>query len=356
MIKRLVLVVLSFVLVMSCVLVLSKSVFACSTMHVKSADGRGKWVGKTYDWDLGHGSLYVNQKDRIKVNTHPYSPKKFSWTSAYGSLTFSQFGKEFPVSGINEKDLIVETLWLNSSAYPDLNEQGVALLNELQWVQYILDTSASVEEAISQAAQVDILPLQGQVHYFVCDQTQCAAFEYLNKKLVINKTGSGSKYSVLTNSEYQKSVLNLKNYTEFGGNRPIPSNYDSLARFARMAAQIQAKPQAADASEIIARLGSVRHTTQTQWTLVYDFEAKTVEFFTKESSSRKKIQLDKLNFDCKEETLVFDMNSKSEGSITNNLIKLTPEYDKAMIMKNTFLDLEMQTQLSEYPSKYTSCK
>lgn len=70
----------------------------------------------------------------------------------------------------------------------DLNPDGPALLNELQWVQYNLDTSASVKAAIYQSSKIDILPLYTKVHYFVCDQAECASFEYLNKNLVINRT------------------------------------------------------------------------------------------------------------------------------------------------------------------------
>lgn len=329
--------------------------FGCSVFMLKDAQGKAQWLGKSYDWELGHGAIFVNQRNRFKKNAYSQSPKEFFWLSKYGSLTFSQFGKEFPVSGVNEKNLVVETLRLNSSMYPEISPEGSARLNELQWVQYILDTAASVKEAISQSSKIDILPLYTKVHYFVCDQAECATFEYLNKKLVINRTGSDKKFSVLTNSEYIEGLNSLKKYSEFGGPDIIPQGYNSNARFARLSAQIKLSPQAIDSANIFQRLLSVRNLNRTQWSLVYNLQEKSVEFFTKETLGHKLIRYNELVFDCFEETVVFDMNSKTQGEITSSLEKMNPEFNKNLIRKNIFLSSRLQDHLMEYPDKYTSC-
>lgn len=329
--------------------------YGCSAFMLKDIHGKGQWLGKSYDWELGHGSIFVNQRNRFKKNAYSQSPKEFSWISKYGSLTFSQFGKEFPVSGVNEKSLVVETLRLSSSQYPDLNPDGPARLNELQWVQYILDTSASVKEAIYQSSKIDILPLYTKVHYFVCDQAECATFEYLNKNIVINRTDNDKRLSVLTNNEYIDGINSLKKYSEFGGSEIIPQGYDSKVRFARLSAQIKLAPQAFDSTNIFQRLQSVQSLNRTQWTLVYNFQEKSVEFFTKETLWHKLIRYNELVFDCSDETLVFDMNSKIQGEITSYLEKMKPEFNKNLIRKNVFLSSKLQYHLMEYPDKYTSC-
>lgn len=38
-----------------------------------------------------------------------------SRTSKYGSITFNQYRKEFPIGGMNEKGLVIEALWLNEN-------------------------------------------------------------------------------------------------------------------------------------------------------------------------------------------------------------------------------------------------
>ena len=73
--------------------------------------------------------------------------KPFTWTSRFGSLTFNQYGREFPSGGINEKGLVVELMWLDDTRYPAPDGRGE--LPTLQWIQYQLDTAANVDDANS---------------------------------------------------------------------------------------------------------------------------------------------------------------------------------------------------------------
>ncbi len=40
------------------------------------------------------------------------------WTAVYGSISFNQYGKEFPTGGMNEKGLVVELMWLDETKFP----------------------------------------------------------------------------------------------------------------------------------------------------------------------------------------------------------------------------------------------
>ena len=60
-----------------------------------------------------------------------------SWVSQYGSITFNQYGKEFPTGGMNEKGLVVELMWLDGTIYPQPDERPA--IGVLQWIQYQLD-------------------------------------------------------------------------------------------------------------------------------------------------------------------------------------------------------------------------
>jgi penicillin V acylase-like amidase (Ntn superfamily) len=337
------------------VTVSSLPTLACSTLMAKNAIGEMGWLGKNYDWHSGHGALLINHRNREKVNGHPNSPVPFSWVSKFGSISFTQFGREFPIGGVNEKGLAVETLWLSVSDYPEPEEQTLPVLNELQWVQFILDRSATVEEAIFNSRHVQAVPIMSAVHYFVCDKTQCAVFEYLGGQLSIEKTDAGQRYSVLTNSSYAETLLNLRRYTNFGGNETIPNDYDSMARFARLANTLKNSPVASNFEDIATRLQGVRSSSQTVWVLGYNLKDQKVEWQTKQRMAKKTFSFANLNFDCSDKTYGLDMNSALQGDVTSNLQELTPELNAALINQNDFIPEELRTEMTTYPARATRC-
>jgi penicillin V acylase-like amidase (Ntn superfamily) len=328
---------------------------ACSALMAQNAQSEMGWLGKNYDWHSGHGALLINHRNREKVNGHPNSPVPFSWVSKYGSISFTQFGREFPIGGINEKGLVVETLWLSVSDYPEPEEQTLPVLNELQWVQYILDRSSSVDEAIFNSRMVQAVPIMSAVHYFVCDKTKCAVFEYLGGVLSIEQTDAGQRYSVLTNSSYAETLLNLRRYTGFGGNETIPNSYDSMERFARLARSLKTSPAVRDFQDLAGRLQDVRSTSQTVWVLGYNLKDQSVEWQTKQRPAKKKFSFANLNFDCSSKTYGLDMNSTLQGDVTSNLQEVTDELNSALINQNDFIPEELRTEMTTYPARATRC-
>ena len=96
------------------------------------------WIGRTFDWSYGHGLVFTNKRNVSKSGLK-LLPTDISgrWISKYGSITFNQFGREFPTGGMNEAGLVVEALELKSSIFPASDTR--ASLNELQFIQYLLD-------------------------------------------------------------------------------------------------------------------------------------------------------------------------------------------------------------------------
>ncbi|MCB0403749.1 MAG: linear amide C-N hydrolase [Bdellovibrionales bacterium] len=163
---------------------LAPSVEACSTLMVPNSNA--KLMGKNYVWQLPHGRLFHNRIGmRKKAMLEDDSLEALEWVSKYTSLTFNQFAENFPIGGMNSEGLAVEVL-LARADFPATTEKKA--VNELQWVQYLLDTSASVEEAMAKAKKVDIVPLSSSaIHYHVCDRTgDCAAVEYIDGELAIS--------------------------------------------------------------------------------------------------------------------------------------------------------------------------
>src|SRR5690625_37567 len=70
-----------------------------------------------------------------------------SWVSQYGSVSTSSW--DIAVSdGINEKGLVANMLWLDSSEYPEFSKEGKTKkgLAVSLWAQYALDNFETVAE------------------------------------------------------------------------------------------------------------------------------------------------------------------------------------------------------------------
>ncbi len=289
----------------------------CTTFSLPNS--QEKIVGKSYDWFQNHGIALVNSRNLKKKAFLLTNDKAAEWTSKYGSLTFNQHGREMPLGGTNEKGLTIEIMWLDGSEYPA--SSTLPALNELQWIQYLLDNAASVAEAVTLAQAVRISPVVAEVHYLACDLTgACASFEYVAKKLVIHE-GTKAPITVLTNDTYADSILSLKQYLGFGGSQALPKGIASLSRFARAAGQVQAFDPAKVASPIdyaFQTLASVEQPGYTTWNIVYEPANHRVHFRTAGMPALKEIDTSKFDYSCKKGAQYVDMKVKTTGDVTGD--------------------------------------
>ena len=117
---------------------------ACSSIVLKNQ--HSIFLAKNFDWTYGNGYLLKNIRGVQKRAFITGTGNAANWTSKYGSVTFTQNGKEMPYGGMNEKGLAIEMLWLEYTEYY-INEI-TPYLNELEWIQYQLDNYASIDEVI----------------------------------------------------------------------------------------------------------------------------------------------------------------------------------------------------------------
>jgi penicillin V acylase-like amidase (Ntn superfamily) len=143
--------------------------------------GNGSIVyGRNFDYYAWDGRVMVNRRG-LQKNVFG-TGSGLQWVSRYGSLTFNQFGHEFPNGGINEAGLVVEHMMLDGSQYPS---DSRPCLQELQWIQYQLDCSASVADVIASDQLVRIQPGSTPLHFLVADRTgHCATIEFLGGQMV----------------------------------------------------------------------------------------------------------------------------------------------------------------------------
>src|SRR5690349_1392961 len=138
-----------------------KLAIACTTFVINK-DGHIVF-GRNYDWVSGAGIAYTNQRGLFKTSMKSNDGETISWVSKFGSITFNQYGKEFPTGGMNEKGLVMELMWLDEARYPEKDARPS--VNVLQWIQYQLDNSATTEEVISSDAKLRIQSKDVPLHY-----------------------------------------------------------------------------------------------------------------------------------------------------------------------------------------------
>jgi len=154
---------------------------ACTAFVMRG--GGSILLAKNLDWPVGEGLLCVNKRDVIKEAFGGGLTVPLRWTSKYGSVTFNQFGREFPLGGINEKGLAIEELSVRAD-YPPLDVRPG--LNEFQWIQYHLDTCRTVKEVLKRAAEVRISRLLLGLHYLVSLLLNCEIKLFYKVDLMIS--------------------------------------------------------------------------------------------------------------------------------------------------------------------------
>lgn len=311
------------ILSLSLCLLVAASAYPCSTFCF--VEGRDAVFGRNYDFEFGDGSVLVNQRGVRKHST----AGTLQWTSRLGSVTFNQFGKEFPMDGMNEAGLVVALMWLDGSRYPPADARP--RLGVLEWIQYQLDNHASVTEVLEDAERVRV---QGEtpLHYLIADRTgDAATIEYLGGRLVVHR-GASLEVATLTNDRYDDSLAYLKRFVGFGGTRAMPSGSGSLDRFAR-ASMLAKKREAAQTGRerAFAILDSVAQPN-TRWSVAYEATAARVSWKTTASPSVKTLAMSDLDFACSATLREIDVNSPLSGNVVPSLGNYTAEGNLARLL------------------------
>ncbi|HYU34514.1 MAG TPA: linear amide C-N hydrolase [Thermoanaerobaculia bacterium] len=323
---------------------------ACTTFCLRD-DGRVLF-GKNYDWEVGEGLLVVNQRG-VARKADVENDRPASWVSRYGSVTFNQYGRDFPSGGMNEAGLVIELMMLQGSRYPTPDQRPA--LDILQWIQYNLDTHATVAEVLAADQKVRIagdVPL----HYLVADRKgQVASVEFLDGRMVAH-TGKDLPVAALTNSTYEVSEKSRQE-TKARHLAP-PDGTASVARFQRAAERVDAfHSQKGDAvAYAFDTLDQVAQGTYTQWSIVYEIDRLRVHFRTRDLRPVRTLSLGDLDFACGRPVRVLRLDARIQGDVARALVPYTRQinYDlvHAAFSKTSFLasvpDAEVQ-RVAAYP-------
>jgi choloylglycine hydrolase len=218
---------------------------------------------------------------------------------------------------MNEKGLVANTLYLAESDYgkplagrPNLSIGG--------WAQYVLDSFATVAEAVEElkkepfTVRAPILPNgePGVGHLAISDASgDSAILEYLAGRLVIHH---GRDYTVMTNSPPYDQQLALDAYwKQIGGDVMLPGTIRASDRFVRARYYIESIPDDATDVRAIASVFSVirnasaplgistpgkPNIASTIWRTVHDQKERVLYFDSATSPTVFWISLEQLDF------------------------------------------------------------
>ena len=276
-------------------LTFKKCGLACTATYIE----KSRIMLKSYDWHDGAGVLYFNPKG-IRRHAFPHESLQgkqsirssaHSWNTLFASVSFNQYGRGFPNGGINERGLAIEVLWLNETEYVERDRRPY--LNELEWVQYVLDTCESVKQIEALVTKVRISPIHGQIHYFFCDQSgDCGALEFIkgSMKFYRNELHIPS----LTNHSYEQSTTHANKQQSLRESREERlsqvykskrrknakrENRGSLARF--LSAQELSKSEDINTLQLgLDALEQVKIRGYTKWQIAYDLKHLKIAFRT----------------------------------------------------------------------------
>jgi penicillin V acylase-like amidase (Ntn superfamily) len=267
-------------------------------------------VGNNEDTFIKTGMIFTNHRGYRKTAMLIPPEKPLEWVSKFGSISFSQCGKEFPCGGINEKGLVVEQMTLLETIYPEMDHRlGI---KELQWIQMILDTCETVEAAVEITKNIRISQASWPIHFLICDATSdYRIIEYLDGNLHIFGD-HGDRVPILTNTTYLDSIDYLKGKKK-SAEIQNPYLFNSIERFVKASHLIYKVNEFLSSPtntgfDILSQVS----TENTVWSFVYNISTPTLyikDFFNK---SKFTISLKDIDFSPKAPWKVMELSSKRD--------------------------------------------
>lgn len=303
-----------FLAVLSIVLLIPSVVHTCTTFCFRV---RGDWIfGRNYDWNIEDCMIMVNKRGMVKTALTRDNPA--TWTSQYGSVTFNQYGREFPLGGMNEAGLVIECMWLEQTEYPHADVRYG--LSELQWVQYQLDKCATVEEVMMSDKTVRISHRNSvPLHFLVCDRTgQAAVIEFLGGVMTVY-TKEHLFVPALTNNTYGYSVGFLDGFNGDETDAYFDAADYSLKRFV-WAAQGAATWRSDAGISAVHYAFQILEKTAVEFTMfriVYDVGKSRIYFMNTSNPRVRFFGFDAFDLICTQPVKILDIAAGEEGDVTS---------------------------------------
>lgn len=337
---------------------------ACSTFKLEK-NGNLIYGHNLNEGDIGvSGLVFINKRSVFKMGrtltelttSEKTNPSSHSWISRYGSVTFNIFGNDLPDGGMNEEGLYI---WeMNEEAdYP--KNENLPKLNQMNWMQYILDNYSSVDQAINCASEIEIDGWGW--HYFVGDaKGNTAVIAFIDGKVSIVKNKDMSVPG-LFNSPYNRELELIKYYEGFGGSYKIDLDDPNIPRFVKTAQLIHNyNPEENIVDYGFYMLDKIKVDDIAEWSIVYDAKAQMIYFKTRINPSIKSIALNKIDFSNSTPTQILNMDIEKKSNVnslfepyTNEIMSEFIESLLIPILPESFFTVGGIT-LDEYISRFSN--
>jgi hypothetical protein len=275
---------------------------------------------------LGDGMVVVNKRHVAKRGFWYKNEPDWTWTSKYGSIALTNEGREFPIRGMNEAGLVVVEMMLSETQHPPAG--SLPVLSGSQWIQYQLDTSATVEEVIASDAVVRIEPTDwaGMAsHFLICDKSgTIAGIEWLAGKMTVY-TGDKLPIPAMVNSAYESCLTNGDDLS--GRFKPIADMY----------AAYDTTQTSDGVSYVFSILEAVADKLSppfvTRWRMAFDVHAMRLYWKTTENSQLRYVDLKDFDFSCRTAVEVLDINCSDIGNVRTAFVPYTVAFNRNLVTR-----------------------
>jgi len=311
---------------------------ACSVSFLEA--GGQAIAARNMDWPEPDGIVVKNVRGMEKTALlPPAGAVPYRWTSLYGSITFDMVINipglgtlNAPGCGLNEKGLYAAALFVDPPEYPGPGGKPALRCGEV--VRVLLDTCATVPEALEKfndfgVTELSVSGLSFRLHWFLADRDgNCAIVEFPPENHGVISVHTPPQYRTMTNNYYDPSYAALALYEGFGGGLPVPPDNaarTSLVRFVRntwfsLEAMARGTVGKDDGFFIMDKVKQTEGTTgsqsRTDWTIVYDLKKMDLAWTAIRNSSRRTIDLRRLEFGFSPEVFSLDIQSPGAGDVT----------------------------------------
>lgn len=328
----------------------------CTTFILKKDDELV--FGRNLDMFTDVGYAFTNHRN-IKKSALLMPPEKpLTWVSEYGNITFNQAGKEFPHGGMNERGLVVEQMTLPETKYPETDQRPG--INDLQWIQYILDTCATVDDVIKTAFDVRVSSSANRLHYLIADQEgKVAVIEHIEGKMIIYSEDKLPIF-VLTNTNYKDSLRYYYDDLSFEYDKENYYISNSLDRFKKAAQRVELISNE-DISAVDCGFNILREIRRvdTTWSIVYDIKNLTIYFHTQHYPKIKILTLRDFDFSNQYLSKAMDMNNEGSDNVNHKFSTYNTEINRKLIFSlyrnDAFmkaLNIQLSDEILEYLAVY----
>jgi len=302
-----------------------------NTLVFSNTNDQAKVVARTMD-------LKENEFPMLRLSPRglsrigDLSNNHLSWQSSYTSVVVTAYNTNAATDGINDQGLSAHMIAMPRVDYGVRDTSKPALSNAL-WVQYVLDNFKTVEEALASLPQYQLIHTtvgDKEVHAELALQDakgDSALIEFVDGN---PKIYHGKELTVLTNQfSPDIQIKDLSLYKAFGGELPLPGEFDANSRFIRASSNLKALPNPSNAAEAISGVDGVIRTAMvpygheaspTRWVAIGDLSNQIYYFNTTMTPGVLWVNLKKLNIkDGTAQILTLD---PKEASMNGDVTKL----------------------------------